>query len=167
MAPSRGAPGAADGSTYRCCAMLTQSTTSPLWFVTKLDVLDYLDSIPVCTTYRHNGATLDWVPAIAEEYSELEPVYEELPGWNKPTSGITEFSELPRAAKDYIAFLEERLGRRDRRRLDWPEARGDDHPQRLGRWSALLPLELSLRLGLPAGQRRSLVDRGAGSNCLA
>ncbi len=78
-------------------------------FVTKLDVLDYLDSIPVCTTYRHNGATLDWVPAIAEEYSELEPVYEELPGWNKPTSGITEFSELPRAAKDYIAFLEERL----------------------------------------------------------
>lgn len=78
-------------------------------FVTKLDVLDYLEKIPVCTGYRLKGAALDWMPAISEEYAQVEPVYEELPGWNSPTAGITEFEQLPQAAKDYIAFLEDRL----------------------------------------------------------
>lgn len=78
-------------------------------FITKLDVLDYLEKIPVCTGYRLKGAALDWMPAISEEYAQVEPVYEELPGWNSPTAGITEFEQLPQAAKDYIAFLEDRL----------------------------------------------------------
>ena len=78
-------------------------------FVTKLDVLDYLDTIPVCTGYRFKGATLDWIPPISEEYAEVEPVYEELPGWSRPTAGITDFEQLPPAAKDYLAFLEDRL----------------------------------------------------------
>ncbi len=78
-------------------------------FVTKLDVLDYLTTIPVCTGYRYKGAPLDWMPAIAEEYEEVEAVYEDLPGWNCPTRGVTSFDSLPQAAKDYIAFLEDRL----------------------------------------------------------
>jgi len=78
-------------------------------FVTKLDVLDYLRTIPVCTGYRYRGKPLDWMPAIAEEYEEIEPVYEELPGWNRPTGGIASFDGLPQAARDYIAFLEDRI----------------------------------------------------------
>ena len=78
-------------------------------FITKLDVLDYLPTIPVCTGYRHKGAPLDWMPAIAEEYEEVEVIYEELPGWNCPTRGVTSFESLPQAAKDYIEFLEDRL----------------------------------------------------------
>ena len=78
-------------------------------FVTKLDVLDYLDAIPVCTGYRYKGTPLDWMPAIAEEYAEVEAVYEELPGWNRPTRGVTSFEDLPQRARDYIAFLEDRL----------------------------------------------------------
>lgn len=78
-------------------------------FITKLDVLDYLDTIPVCTEYRYRGEPLDWMPAIAEEYEQVEAVYRELPGWNRPTRGVTSFGSLPQEAKDYIAFLEDRL----------------------------------------------------------
>lgn len=78
-------------------------------FVTKIDVLDYLEAIPVCVGYRYKGSPLDSMPAIAEEYAQVEPVYEEMPGWDRPTAGITEFKRLPRAAKNYIAFLEDRL----------------------------------------------------------
>lgn len=78
-------------------------------FLTKLDVLDYLETIPVCTGYRLQGAPLDWIPALAEEYAEVEPVYEELPGWQASTSGITAYGALPPAARDYLAFLEDRL----------------------------------------------------------
>jgi adenylosuccinate synthase len=78
-------------------------------FITKIDVMDYLDSIPVCIGYRYKGSSLDWMPAIAEEYAQVEPVYTELPGWDRPTAGIAEFDRLPQAAKDYIAFLEDSL----------------------------------------------------------
>ncbi len=79
-------------------------------FITKLDVLDDLLTIPVCTGYRYKGSPLDWMPAIAEEYEQVEPIYEELPGWNCRTRGITSFEKLPQKAKDYVAFLEDQLG---------------------------------------------------------
>ena len=75
----------------------------------KLDVLDYLETVPVCVGYRFKRATLDWMHAISEEYAEVEPVYQELPGWSSPTTGINEFERLPGAAKDCVAFLEDRL----------------------------------------------------------
>lgn len=78
-------------------------------FLTKLDVLDYLDRIPVCTGYRYKGATLDWMPAIAEDYAAVEPVYEELPGWRSSTSGIEAYDDLPQVARDYLTFLEDRI----------------------------------------------------------
>ena len=77
--------------------------------VTKLDVLDYLEQIPVCTGYRYRGETMDEMPALSEVYAQVEPVYEQRPGWHCSTVGITEFSELPQAAKDYVTFLEDRL----------------------------------------------------------
>ena len=78
-------------------------------FITKIDVMDYLDSVPVCTGYRYKGSPIDSMPALAEEYAQVVPVYEELPGWSRPTAGTTEFGSLPQAAKDYIAFLEDSL----------------------------------------------------------
>ena len=78
-------------------------------FITKLDVLDGLASIPVCTAYRLDGKTLDRMPAIAEDLARTEPVYQELSGWDRPTAGTTQFEKLPRAAREYIDFLEERL----------------------------------------------------------
>lgn len=78
-------------------------------FVTKVDVLDYLDTIPVCTGYRYKGSPLDEMPAIAEEYDNVEPVYEELPGWKCSTVGVREFDRLPQVTQDYLSFLEDRL----------------------------------------------------------
>ena len=78
-------------------------------FITKLDVLDDLDMVPVCTGYRSRGKPLDWIPAIAEEYEQVEPVYEELPGWKSRTRGVTSFDQLPQLAKDYITYLEDHL----------------------------------------------------------
>ena len=76
--------------------------------VTKLDVLDGLAKIPVCVAYRLDGRTLDALPALVEDVERLEPVYEERPGWEATTTGTTRFEKLPRAAKDYVRFLEER-----------------------------------------------------------
>ena len=71
--------------------------------------MDYLDSVPVCTGYRYKGSPIDSMPALAEEYERVVPVYQERPGWNRPTAGATEFASLPQAARDYIAFLEDSL----------------------------------------------------------
>ena len=77
--------------------------------ITKLDVLDYLDTIPICTAYKYKGQLIEFMPALAEQYNQVEAVYEELPGWKYPTSDITEYENLPQAAKDYIDYLEQKL----------------------------------------------------------
>lgn len=79
-------------------------------FLTKLDVLDGLSEIPVCTSYRLNGETLDYPPSRVEDIENLEPVYEMRAGWDKPTLGITDFDDLPEKAKAYISYLETELG---------------------------------------------------------
>ncbi|MBI4893871.1 MAG: adenylosuccinate synthase [Acidobacteria bacterium] len=78
--------------------------------VTKLDVLDGIPSIKVCTAYNVNGQIVTDMPAENALMERIEPVYEELPGWPTPTSGITSYDQLPQQAKDYIAFLEQRTG---------------------------------------------------------
>ena len=75
--------------------------------LTKLDVLDGLESIQVCTGYRYGKELLPEWPADLNVLANCEPVYEILPGWSKPTSGVTRYEELPREAQSYIAFLEE------------------------------------------------------------
>src|SRR5262249_40893450 len=76
----------------------------------KLDVLDEFDEIKICTAYRHRGQLMEDMPYGATVLAECEPVYETLPGWKTDTSGITNYSELPRQAKDYISRLEELCG---------------------------------------------------------
>jgi adenylosuccinate synthase len=78
--------------------------------VTKLDVLDDLAEIPVCVGYKIDGkATMD-APAHASGYDKIECVYRKLPGWRSSTEGITRFDELPRQAREYLAFLEKESG---------------------------------------------------------
>jgi adenylosuccinate synthase len=74
--------------------------------VTKLDVLDEFETIPVCVGYRNgSGDVLDMPPTVSE-IASIEPVYEYRPGWQSSTFGISSYDELPAKAKDYLAFLE-------------------------------------------------------------
>lgn len=78
--------------------------------VTKLDVLDEFMTIPVCVGYRIGGKELAEMPATVREIEKIEPVYECMPGWNSSTFGVSCYDELPAKAKDYLAFLEGRMG---------------------------------------------------------
>src|SRR5262249_356196 len=78
--------------------------------VTKLDVLDHLAEIPVCVGYCNVGSILDDMPATTRELESIEPVYERLPGWGTPTSGLSKLEDLPTNARRYLEFLEERTG---------------------------------------------------------
>lgn len=78
--------------------------------MTKLDVLDELDEIPVCVAYRIDGATTCEIPATWRELAKAEPVYERLPGWKTSTKGISEWADLPAAAQQYLLFLERQSG---------------------------------------------------------
>jgi adenylosuccinate synthase len=75
--------------------------------VTKLDVLDGLDTLRICTGYRIDGEIRDEPPLLPHRFSECEPVYEEHPGWSEPTHGIVDFSKLPVNARKYLARMEE------------------------------------------------------------
>jgi len=80
--------------------------------VTKLDVLDELQTIPVCVGYKVNGKHTDEVPAEASGYEKIECVYRNMPGWHTPTQGITDLNKLPKAAREYLAFIEKETGSR-------------------------------------------------------
>jgi adenylosuccinate synthase len=83
------------------------------WLViTKLDVLDELAEVCVCTGYKLNGKLTADPPAQALDYGKLEPVYTKLPGWQASTLGITSFQKLPAKAREYLAFLERESGAR-------------------------------------------------------
>ena len=73
--------------------------------ITKLDVLDGLDTIRMCVGYRINGKVTPEPPMSIEGYAEIEPVYEELPGWSESTVGITDHGALPVAARRYLERL--------------------------------------------------------------
>ncbi len=74
--------------------------------VTKLDVLDTVERIPVCVGYEVNGERRDIFPAEAETVEQVEPIYEELEGWCQPTSGIRSFTDLPEKARAYLDRIE-------------------------------------------------------------
>ncbi len=78
--------------------------------LTKLDVLDDLDEIKVCTAYKVNGKVVEDMPATTCTMDSIEAVYETLPGWKSQTRGLTDFNQLPDKAKDYLKFLEESSG---------------------------------------------------------
>lgn len=78
--------------------------------LTKLDVLDGMKTVKLCIGYRLNGSEMDHPPICAEDFANCEPIYEELPGWEGNTHGITDLKQLPTAALDYIKRIEELSG---------------------------------------------------------
>jgi adenylosuccinate synthase len=80
--------------------------------VTKLDVLDELSEVPICVGYKIDGKPTEEAPAQASGYEKIEPVYRKMPGWQTSTEGITSFGKLPKAAREYLAFLEKESGAR-------------------------------------------------------
>jgi adenylosuccinate synthase len=78
--------------------------------LTKLDVLDGLDELLVCTGYRIGDRTVTEFPADVHTAASWQPIYETLPGWKTPTRGVRVFDELPAEARHYIARLEEVSG---------------------------------------------------------
>jgi adenylosuccinate synthase len=75
--------------------------------LTKLDVLDGLETIRICTGYRLNGRTLDHFPAHAADQAGVEPIYEDIPGWSESTAGARSWAQLPAQAIKYIRRIEE------------------------------------------------------------
>ncbi len=78
--------------------------------VTKLDVLDELAEIPVCVGYTIDGRATSHIPAHASGFDNIACVYKTLPGWRTSTEGITELEKLPKAAREYLSFIESESG---------------------------------------------------------
>mgnify|MGYP005843354185 CR=1 FL=1 len=78
--------------------------------ITKLDVLDELDTLRIATGYRTDGAAWDSLPSGAEAVAECVPEYVEMPGWKCSTVGVRRLQDLPAAARDYLARIEELTG---------------------------------------------------------
>jgi adenylosuccinate synthase len=78
--------------------------------LTKLDVLDGLSEVLICTGYKTSGGTLSEFPADLRCLSGAEPIYERMPGWSTPTRGVTRFEDLPEQARRYVRRLEEVTG---------------------------------------------------------
>ena len=78
--------------------------------LTKLDVLDGLKQIDICTSYTCGGRTLTEFPSDLSQLAACQPVYESMPGWTAPTKGVRRYEDLPDAARRYIARLEEVTG---------------------------------------------------------
>lgn len=78
--------------------------------LTKLDVLDELEYIDICTGYRTEQGDTSLPPFAASDYEHCEPIYERHPGWKSSTAGITQYNDLPEQAKSYIKRIEELTG---------------------------------------------------------
>lgn len=77
--------------------------------LTKLDVLSYLDKIPVCVAYKHHNELVHHFP-FPSKLQEMEPVIAYLPGWKVDITGIRNFEDLPKEAQNYVIFIEEQIG---------------------------------------------------------
>ena len=75
--------------------------------VTRLDILDVLPELKICTHYDHKGQRVEHFPGDLDVLAECEPVYESLPGWETPTSGIRSYGDLPENARRYLDRLQE------------------------------------------------------------
>ena len=77
--------------------------------LTKLDVLSYMDRIPICAHYELDGQQIDYFPFPAV-LSDAKPVMEYMPGWKRDISGCRTWEELPKEARDYVEFVEKQIG---------------------------------------------------------
>ena len=89
-------------------AVFTNSATGLC--LTKLDVLDGVPEIKICTAYRLDGKVLETPPLLMDRFQDCEPVYETVSGWTAPTAGVTTYGALPKEAKAYLLRLEQLAG---------------------------------------------------------
>ena len=87
--------------------MQTQAATAIA--LTKLDVLSYLDKIPVCTRYEVRGEEVDYFP-FPMDLADAKPVIEYADAWKCDVSGVREWDDLPKAAQDYVLMIEKAIG---------------------------------------------------------
>jgi adenylosuccinate synthase len=80
--------------------------------LTLLDVLDSFEEINVCTEYRLNEVSIDYLPAREDLLAQVSPVLTAVPGWTTDTTSARSIDELPDGARGYISFLEEQIGAR-------------------------------------------------------
>ena len=78
--------------------------------VTKLDVLDELETIQICVGYSIDGEPISGLPVVVDRFAECKPVYEEWAGWQESTVGVTSYDDLPEKARAYLARIEELAG---------------------------------------------------------
>ena len=111
--------GAVTGRPRRCgwldipLLRYSNQVNSAEWLVvTKMDVLDELEEIPICIGYEINGKVTDEIPADVHGLESIKPRYTKLKGWQTSTEGITDFDQLPKAAQEYLRFQERESGAR-------------------------------------------------------
>jgi len=75
--------------------------------ITRLDILDTLPRLKICVGYKLDGKTIDCFPSSISALEKCQPIYEELPGWQVPTTNIREYEQLPPQARQYVTRLEE------------------------------------------------------------
>ena len=109
--------GATTGRPRRCGWLDTvvlrySSRVNGLWglALTKMDILSGLDTLKVCTAYELDGQRITELPGDIEEFSRVQPIYEELPGWEQTLAGARTFDDLPAAAQRYVRRIEEIVG---------------------------------------------------------
>ena len=78
--------------------------------ITKLDVLDGLKELMLCTGYEMDGETIDILPMGADDIERCKPIYEVMPGWSQSTVGVTEYAKLPASAQRYLQRIEQVTG---------------------------------------------------------
>ncbi len=89
-------------------SIINNSVTSVC--ITKLDVLDGLDTIRICVAYKTPKGEMHIAAMGAESFAESEPVYVDMPGWKTSTVGLTRYEELPENAQAYLRKVEELMG---------------------------------------------------------
>ena len=77
--------------------------------ITKLDVLDDLETVKICTHYSLDGKKIDFFPADIEEVKKCKPIYKDFKGWKKINNDSASFSDLPKEAQEYLNFIEKKL----------------------------------------------------------
>ena len=78
--------------------------------VTKLDVLDGIETLRICVGYEIDGEPIKGVPVVVDRLADCQPVYEDMPGWSESTVGVTDLDALPENARGYLARIEELVG---------------------------------------------------------
>ncbi|MFC1948577.1 adenylosuccinate synthase [Chloroflexota bacterium] len=78
--------------------------------ITRLDILDELPTLKICTAYELDGKTIDYFPSTIPALERCQPIYEELPGWQTPTTSAQKYDDLPAEARRYVSRLEELIG---------------------------------------------------------